>query len=363
MATAPASRAPLGGSSGDLKQDLKGVRAEIRAIEKEMASVAKAGGRIDKDQLARLRRAQAIETATKKAMKESGASFNNAAIERQAKMIMALNNSESISRIISGRGSAHDIAQLLGNDRVTRVIESALNKVGLSRISKSFGNIAPLIGVGSDLADLAIQSQERGIRAMQTAEEAALRGFNLADQMGLDPELARRTRLKIKKQVLDKVMKDDPYADEISRENHFTAEQQKIAAQQFEDTLKLVGQGRSPERFRELTGLTPEEFLKKKGVDTFTSTFAETRKVLDDILTQYLSTPNGQTQLKNVISREADAERQKRKAEDEETPQQRNTKKFNEDQLKRRDEHWLATRDKRFSASEAYGNLIVHIGD
>jgi hypothetical protein len=141
MATFPGNKAPLGGLSGDSGRDLKAIKAEIRAIEREIQLVAKAGGKVDAEQLARLKRAQVAQTT----LRERGAMFQNIdRAEKAAKFFRGLDKIQSVQTIAREGVSVRSVAELISDNK----IERAMEKIGAKRLGAAIGAIAPVVGLG-----------------------------------------------------------------------------------------------------------------------------------------------------------------------------------------------------------------------
>src|SRR5436305_1795939 len=147
MAQGPVAKVPLGsagGSSGNVRADLKAVAAEIRSIQSEIATAAKAGKVLDREQVERLRKAQEFQRNLKTG---SGAFSDDArTLQKSLKLASAVERAKSAQYLLSGAAFSNPAAAVGAGIDVLRnkKIRAALDAIGLRGVASGLANVAPL---------------------------------------------------------------------------------------------------------------------------------------------------------------------------------------------------------------------------
>lgn len=365
MADGPAQKFPLGGSSGDARQDLRAVRAEIASIQKEIEKTAKAGAKVDKEQLARLKKAQDIQRTIKSGIdsKESIERF-----EKSAKRYKSLFENASLRNVLSGNANFSDVANVLDNKKVEAIAEKVLGKMGAGNFAAPFFRALPIASLAAEVVSgefndwIQMYEKEAAINKHRTAN------YTNARRLGIDPVLSK----KIRDEEAQKRVQERGFWDKAARGLNDSSASwmlgaggkyllEKYAAgsaneenQKLEENLAKRQKDIVAVRqnYAELMGIKPEELFS----DYMNTSEAARNSVLDNAASKFLDSKEGQNKLKRLVADREVAELQKQEDERRKTPAQ----KMQEARDKKSADFLSQARNQRYASSLI---MVTHISD
>jgi hypothetical protein len=354
MAESPRARVPLSDVTAAGSRDLSKLRAEVKQIQRDMASMSASGQKLDAGQAARLKSAQdSIRSITSEARSAKTA-------VKDVKLVRKLMNLQAFSDIAQGNVSAYDVMQLASS----KTVRKALGRIGLSSVA-GFLRTGPAIA-----ATFAIEATAQAVKSGLENQAEMKKGYEefgkeLAGTYAESPELYQKLRTESKV----KNMTEEMFFKEMQKpENYEMAsfmgiplpflggsfagmahnaevrmlEGERARIKKAEADLK-AGRGVYSE-----IGITEEAVLAEVGKSYAEMTGMDRQAAIDRLLL-------GRSGLHGEISEVGWAKKQQELNEKLKT----NSQKYQERETKKVDEFLLKGRDKRMAASATYGMVLA----